>query len=516
MTLRGGTKQPDWRIILPNSSFSSGGLPPDFLLGGSGYTGQMEQLEKRYFDLLSDLLPRLRNEYDYVIVDTRGGSDFSSKAAASLADAYTIIVEADPISLNQVSGLEAAVSEFGIRYRCDPKFRGFIANKALFKQKDDAQFKAMLEGRYPGDLLGVIPFDPRAVDAYQNLTPTFLRSPDASFSWESLKALEKLADCGRLSQTDGFKALRARIKNAWWMLRGVKRADALYPFVVAGIFGCLLIVSGFVLFGGFSLKSHLMIAAFALFYLMLISTLVMLGLRFWRRRSLEGEGNRSGPVYWIAAGTAIALAVLFFAASLQVKLVQRLDESSQEKEQLSRATADLSAKTIALNVANTNLIDQNRDLVASQEALLKIVQGKKGQPRPIILPRVDPRPILASENVFPVTSPSLPAQPSEPKVVVETDWQRALRLGMGSSHPVSCMKEFEGIDSTALRSCEVYGLQCVVSVAKAKVAAERPEFRDPTSAYLIALYSLCDTPPLQKQLIQSGPAEVIRFLRGLP
>jgi len=79
LTLKRGGKQSDWDIFLPNSSFSAGGLPPDFLLGGSGFGGDMETLESKFFDLLDRLLPRLRREYDYIIVDTRGGSDFSSK-----------------------------------------------------------------------------------------------------------------------------------------------------------------------------------------------------------------------------------------------------------------------------------------------------------------------------------------------------------------------------------------------------------------------------------------------------
>jgi cellulose biosynthesis protein BcsQ len=131
-------KRGTFEIILPNSNFRLGGAPENALLG---LGGGPDDFEVRYLTLLRELCNRLRREYDYIIIDTRGGYDYSSKIPAVLADAYLIVIESDPISVQQVNGLKANIDAFAKAVEIAPNHKGFIINKALYDPQQGEQFQ---------------------------------------------------------------------------------------------------------------------------------------------------------------------------------------------------------------------------------------------------------------------------------------------------------------------------------------------------------------------------------------
>ena len=147
---------------------------------------------KKYFDFMNQLCERLRHEYDYVIIDTRGGFDYLVGIPAIVADEYVVIVEADKISLEQISALKKKIDRYARRNKVQAKFGGFIINKAIHSV-DDELFPTYLEKCYNTKVLGTIPLDPDVIEAYQKKRIPSLYFQDCDFSNYSIKALNNLA-----------------------------------------------------------------------------------------------------------------------------------------------------------------------------------------------------------------------------------------------------------------------------------------------------------------------------------
>ena len=82
---------------------------------------------------LRHLFDQLREsgEYDYVLVDTRGGFAFESTDLCALADSYIVITEPDYTSFYQDRNLVSRVSAAARDVGAPSLLRAMIVNKAL-------------------------------------------------------------------------------------------------------------------------------------------------------------------------------------------------------------------------------------------------------------------------------------------------------------------------------------------------------------------------------------------------
>jgi cellulose biosynthesis protein BcsQ len=177
--------QIEYHVVISNKDVWRGGVPSE---------ATMDPLH--YFNYLHDLCERFRDEYDYIIMDTRGGYDFTSAAPATISDGYIVVVEADKVSVEQVSGFIKKMDEFADSpvasfqsQRNRAKLKGFIINKAIFSV-DEQVFPQALAREYGSKTFGVIPMDRDAIRAYQLKSIPQEAVPDSDFSYHSLRAIE--------------------------------------------------------------------------------------------------------------------------------------------------------------------------------------------------------------------------------------------------------------------------------------------------------------------------------------
>jgi cellulose biosynthesis protein BcsQ len=226
---RGGLQ---YSVILSNRDLWQGGIPDGRFLSGMGSDLSAPLLD-RYFSFLSQLCERLRREYDHVIIDTRGGYDFTSAIPAAISDGYVIVLEADMLSLDQVSGLQRGIKEFSSARKLRPSLRGFIVNKAIFSI-DDKVFPEHLARSYEAKTFGVIPADREAIRAYQKKQIPADMFPECDFSYYGFKAVEQLFSprnnwTSRVEQ-NRFARLGSQIKTAWAARSRAEWLIAAIPF----------------------------------------------------------------------------------------------------------------------------------------------------------------------------------------------------------------------------------------------------------------------------------------------
>src|SRR5262249_12586472 len=144
-----------------------------------------------YVEFMRNLCDRFRKEYDYTIIDTRGGYDSTSAVPALLADGYVVVLEADQISVEQVHGLKKNIEEWGVQHQALPALIGFIVKKATFSVEEKS-FPESLVSLYGGAHFGTIPLDREAVRAYQQRQIPTKLTPDCDFAYYSFQTIERL------------------------------------------------------------------------------------------------------------------------------------------------------------------------------------------------------------------------------------------------------------------------------------------------------------------------------------
>lgn len=227
-------------VVISNRDVWRGGVPDEHFLGGlpddASSTPRIGPAE--YFDFLDRLCQRFRREFDYVIIDTRGGYDFTTAAPAMAADGYVIVLEADAISINQVHGFKTKLDAFaqslartGER-RPKGYLKGFIVNKAI-SPIDSIVFPEQLLRVYNAKTFGVVPVDRDAIRAYQKKNIPAEEFPESEFSYYSLKAIEHLVAPSENWQfqkaKDEFQNVAGKIRSSWMARKRVELLQAVMP-----------------------------------------------------------------------------------------------------------------------------------------------------------------------------------------------------------------------------------------------------------------------------------------------
>jgi MinD-like ATPase involved in chromosome partitioning or flagellar assembly len=154
---------------------------------------------------ISEFFHRLRasSEYDYVVVDTRGGFAFESTDVCALADSFIIVTEPDFTSFYQDRNLYKRISASADQLTSRPLLRSMIVNKATEGEatngridltKLEHSFRLELEKEFPLKFADThpVPVDIEALKAYKTQRMPYLTSPASSFAFATLSAFRDI------------------------------------------------------------------------------------------------------------------------------------------------------------------------------------------------------------------------------------------------------------------------------------------------------------------------------------
>ena len=201
----------EYNIVISNKDVWRSGVSEERFRGRSPLDQGSAVRPEDYCKYLWDLCDRFRKEYDYIIIDTRGGFDPTSAAPATVADGYVVVLEADKVSVEQVADLKEQIDKYaasmgrnGYSPSSQASLKGFIVNKAIHSVDEDI-FSTALARLYNSKTFGVIPIDKYAIRAYQKKTVPQEKFPDSDFSYYSLLTIERLISPSANWSTDSAK-----------------------------------------------------------------------------------------------------------------------------------------------------------------------------------------------------------------------------------------------------------------------------------------------------------------------
>jgi cellulose biosynthesis protein BcsQ len=236
-------------IFLSNRNLWRGGVPDEKLVMRIASRARNDNniSAERYFRALRELFDRLRNNYEFIIVDTRGGYDFTSAIPAVLADGYVIVMEPDKVSIDQVKGFQESINSFASRYKFVAKIIGIVVNKATYPPDDDTVVRG-LSRLCGGAPLGTIPADLSCIAAYQVKGLPLEQYPDSDYAYYAVAALDHIFAPKLNWEPQAQKTwthFQAQLARAW---KSRKRYDALRAWspcvtlVLAGFAALLYLV----------------------------------------------------------------------------------------------------------------------------------------------------------------------------------------------------------------------------------------------------------------------------------
>lgn len=131
---------------------------------------------------------RSSGEFDYVIVDTRGGFAFESTDVTALADSFIIVTEPDYTSFYQDRTLKDRINRAANELSTTPLLKGIIVNKSTKGEESEfrdalvKEFKVRFTDTYP------VALDTEAILAYQVQQIPYRKAPAARFCFDTLRA----------------------------------------------------------------------------------------------------------------------------------------------------------------------------------------------------------------------------------------------------------------------------------------------------------------------------------------
>jgi cellulose biosynthesis protein BcsQ len=152
-------------------------------------------------------------QYDYVIVDTRGGFAFESTDVCALADSFIVITEPDVTSFYQDRNLVRRISDAAKQTNSRPLLRSIIVNKAsegdsrgdnIELDKLEVSFRLELEKEFPLKFLDThpVPVDIEALRAYKTQRIPYLAAPSSLFAFATLSAYRDILQIVTARWTD--------------------------------------------------------------------------------------------------------------------------------------------------------------------------------------------------------------------------------------------------------------------------------------------------------------------------
>lgn len=113
----------------------------------------------RIADSIQYIINKSYSNFDFVIVDCRGGIDKESLNVAKIVDDIIFVVEPDTTSFQATQHLSETLSDYNLAY----KIKGFVINKVFDNPEAVARHGS---GVFGGKFFGAIPFDIQAMRSF--------------------------------------------------------------------------------------------------------------------------------------------------------------------------------------------------------------------------------------------------------------------------------------------------------------------------------------------------------------
>src|SRR5262249_39402703 len=227
-------------LILSNQDLWRGGRPD------GDFTSADVSIDQ-YLQRFRELCDVFRQQYDYVIIDSRGGYDFSSAIPSVIADRYVIVLEADKVSVDQVQGFQKAILEFASSNKLSVRFSGFIVNKVTFPP-GNTTFSEGLRALFNARTIGVIPADYDCIRAYQMKEIPNEKYLFSDFAYYAFRTIDQLvapeANWSKDARTTWGK-LYWQVQSEWSGRVWLRRLQDLSVVGQAALVLLMLIVGGF-------------------------------------------------------------------------------------------------------------------------------------------------------------------------------------------------------------------------------------------------------------------------------
>ena len=203
------------------------------LYGDKAFMGQVvPDLDQPTFRAsIQDLFTRLRSsgQYDYILVDTRGGFAFESADICALANSFIVVTEPDVTSFYQDRNLVASIAAAATQLESPSLLRAIIVNKAVdvlphpgssyldtlevsFRNELVREFGVKYKETYP------VPVAIEVLMAYKVQKIPYLSNPDSAFCYATLAAfsdiLQIVTSRWSVEQVDLWNVLVSEIAGA--------------------------------------------------------------------------------------------------------------------------------------------------------------------------------------------------------------------------------------------------------------------------------------------------------------
>jgi MinD-like ATPase involved in chromosome partitioning or flagellar assembly len=198
------------------------------LISGEGLYGDFDPSVSAVPDLdnatfrkaITALFVHLRSsfEYDYVVVDTRGGFAFESTDVCAAADSFILVTDADYTSFYQDRNLVSRISAAAKSMETKTLLRAILVNRAV--EGEETSFRLQLEKEFPIRYIDTfaIPLDLEALKSYRVQQMPYVKAPASSFAYATLSAfsdiLQTVTTQWPRERVDGWNGLVNEVSNA--------------------------------------------------------------------------------------------------------------------------------------------------------------------------------------------------------------------------------------------------------------------------------------------------------------
>jgi MinD-like ATPase involved in chromosome partitioning or flagellar assembly len=186
---------------------------------GSSIDRQFER--GKFQQAVQGLFERIRasGDYDYVLVDSRGGFSFESTDVAAAGDSFVVVTEATYTNFYQDRNLVDRISEAAESMGRQSVLRGVIVNKSTdpgelsYRNELVREFGIRFEDTYS------VAIDLEALRAYKEQKSVFREAPASLFAYDALQAFQRIL----------------RVVTSQWPVERVARWDELIGTIDAAI-----------------------------------------------------------------------------------------------------------------------------------------------------------------------------------------------------------------------------------------------------------------------------------------
>lgn len=168
--------------LLPSLPGSSTELPD---LNLAARFNDVQQFSNRFREILAKV--KEKYSFDFVIIDTRGGIDFTSIGSALVAGSYIVVTETGKTSWEMGDKLLHAIRETKAKVSSESKCLGFVINKNSLPSKEIEKF---LQKKWDIPFLETIPFDDQVVQFFEQTKVAVSTNAGCPFSRKILNIIE--------------------------------------------------------------------------------------------------------------------------------------------------------------------------------------------------------------------------------------------------------------------------------------------------------------------------------------